>query len=173
MNNSFEKYLNNLSNLLESDVVVGILASVLNELKFVFQERVHVLREDRKGNSLGGYSNPYIKSRIRQTYQGENRQIRYKDLELTGDLRRSYQVASSGNKVALFIDDGSTTYDFTQYGRGIKTITHRDKAGFNNAYNIKINGQDIYKLSDIEIEALTEEVSDLLTEKFEELNDAV
>lgn len=82
-----------------ADAMLSALNAGMGQMKF----RIFNKGLDAEGNSLGRYTKAYAKKRERL-----GRQTAYKDLEVTGSLRRAIEVAKEGNQkvVIAFVNEG-------------------------------------------------------------------
>jgi hypothetical protein len=144
---NFNKILQGLKDFAESEVPLDLLYISANEINAEFQNRVFNSEEgakDTTGKGLGGYSNSYAKKRLKA-----GRQIKFKDLEFTGSLRRSIRTGRAENEVQILITSGLE----------VKKAIDLEKQTKKNIFN----------LSDSEIESFNEKSIKLFNNEIEEI----
>jgi hypothetical protein len=101
----------------------------MDQAKSDLQTRVFNSEEgakDIKGQGLGGYSNGYAAYR-----RSKGRQTKYVDLELTGSLRRNFQITQVGDRVAIVVPSATERAKIDklekQYKKNIFDLSKEEK----------------------------------------------
>ena len=98
---STKSILKSLKEFANSEVPMDLLLVAVNETKAEMQNRIFNSEKgakDVQGKGLGNYSNAYANYRKKL-----GRQVKYKDLELTGALRRELETVRSDDNIKIVI----------------------------------------------------------------------
>lgn len=164
------KILNDLYDYADSGAMDEHLFQSMNETSAVIQGRIFDSEKgahDSKGKALGSYSTGYAKYRASLGFNSIK-----KDLELSGDTRRSIKTEKVGKGGRIFLDDSISIPKQRKSSKKVSTIhpiTTIQKAKFIQEYQNKKGNDEIFKASDSEREYFYEKARQLIKEDLQNL----
>lgn len=161
-----EKYIGALIDYAENELPIDLRFAVKQGAsamkRRIFNQNTGT--KDVKGKGLGNYSNKYAKQRANAGYQANK-----KDLEVSGDLRRSIEDEGTPNGAKIFINESSSVNPLAK-GKAKKPIKNQLKAGYIEKYHTTSNANDkIFALNADESELVEQTADELVLEKLTEI----
>lgn len=157
MENIIGKYLSCVADYIEANGVQKAFLFSTIQQSTIEKERLFNSEsgsKDAGGKGLGSYSNPYGKRRERLGFQSK-----VKDLERTGDLRRSIKEDIVNGKVIVYIDKSTST----------NGITNRKKAGYITTYQKRKGNTAIFRFTESAQDKVFELGREIITEDIKQI----